>query len=291
VEWQQLEYFHTVARLQHMTLASEALAISQPALSRAIGRLERELGVPLFERNGRSIALNRYGRLFLRRADRMLKEFAEGKQELEDLLHPERGELSLGFLHTLGVQSVPDLIKAFRDDHPDIRFQLHQNSTQYLLDQLASGDVDLVLASPRETKLQIRWAELWSEELFVVVPNGHRLAGSGSIQLEDIRGEPIISFKQGYGLRKITDKLFQEAGFSPDIRFEGEEAHTIAGLVAAGLGVAILPEMKGIDSGLTLLSVRNPGCRRAIGIAWMEGRYLSPAAERFRQFVIDYIRS
>nr|WP_276203364.1 LysR substrate-binding domain-containing protein [Cohnella thermotolerans] len=100
-----------------------------------------------------------------------------------------------------------------------------------------------------------------------------------------------MSFKQGYGLRKITDKLFQESGFSPDIRFEGEEAHTIAGLVAAGLGVAILPEMKGIDSGLTLLSVRNPGCRRATGIAWMEGRYLSPAAERFRQFVIDYIRS
>jgi len=289
MEWQQLEYFHTVARLQHMTLASEALSITQPALSRSIGRLEQELGVPLFDRNGRNISLNRYGRVFLSRVDRIMEEYAAGKQEIGDMLHPDRGELSLGFLHTLGVQYVPELIKAFRDVYPDIRFQLHQNSTHILLEQLASGEVDFVLASPRDAKLQIKWARLWSEELFVVVPKSHRLAGSGSILLEDIQSEPIISFKQGYGLRKITDDLFREAGVHPNIRFEGDEVHTIAGLVAAGLGVAVLPETKGIDfSSLALLSIRKPECQRTIGLAWVERRYLSPAAERFRRFVVDY---
>lgn len=139
MEWQQLEYFHTVARLQHMTLAAQTLCITQPALSRSIARLEKELGVPLFERNGRAIVLNRYGRLFLNRVNRIMNEYQEGKRELEDLIHPEHGEVSLGFLHTLGVHSIPDVIRSFRSAYPQIHFQLHQNSTQFLLDQLSAG--------------------------------------------------------------------------------------------------------------------------------------------------------
>ncbi|MGD8190727.1 LysR family transcriptional regulator [Brevibacillus ginsengisoli] len=291
MEWQQLEYFQTVARLQHMTLAAQSLSISQPALSRSIARLENELGVPLFERSGRSIVLNRYGRLFLKRVNRIMHEYSEGKQEIEDLIHPEHGEVSLGFLHTLGVQFIPDLIRSFRCLYPEIRFQLHQNGTQILLDQLASGEIDLCMAALQDTKLPIQWTELISEELFVIVPKDHRLARSKQILLEEIRNEPLISFKKGYGLRKIMDDLLLEAGISPVIRFEGEEVHTIAGLVAAGLGVAILPDTKGLDlSGISLLSVQRPVCRRVIGIARLEGRYLSPAVEQFQQFVIDYFK-
>ncbi|MCP1308884.1 LysR family transcriptional regulator [Paenibacillus tyrfis] len=291
MEWQQLEYFHTVARLQHMTLAAQTLCITQPALSRSIARLEKELGVPLFERNGRAIVLNRYGRLFLNRVNRIMNEYQEGKRELEDLIHPEHGEVSLGFLHTLGVHSIPDVIRSFRSAYPQIHFQLHQNSTQFLLDQLSAGGIDLCMAAPQETK-HMQWASLWNEELFVIVPKDHPLAASESVLLEDIRSEPLISFKKGYGLRKITDKLFEQAGIGPDIRFEGDEVHTIAGLVAAGLGVAVIPDTKGIErANLSFLRVRWPECRRVIGIGWIEGRYLSPAAERFRDFVIDYFRS
>lgn len=291
MEWQQLEYFHTVARLQHMTMAAQALSITQPALSRSIARLENELGVPLFEREGRSIVLNRYGRLFQTRVDRIMKEYQEGLQEIQYLIDPEHGEISLGFLHTLGVHLIPDLIRGFRDAYPKIHFQLHQNSTQGLMEQLASGDIELCLASPRDTKLQIEWTKLWSEELFVIVPKGHRLAGSDQILLREIRNEPLITFKEGYGLRKITDDLLEEAGIEPHITFEGEEVHTIIGLVAAGLGVAIIPETKGLDrSLLSLIPVQWPSCRRVIGIAWAKGRYLSPAASQFRQFVIDYFR-
>ncbi|WP_223068743.1 LysR family transcriptional regulator [Paenibacillus caui] len=291
MEWQQLEYFQTVARLQHMTTAARALSISQPALSRSISRLEKELGVPLFERSGRSIVLSKYGHLFLLRVNRMLAEYQEGIQELDDLLHPEHGEVSLGFLHTLGVQFVPGLIRTYRKDHPAVHFQLHQNNTPNLLNQLVSGEIDMCMAAPRETGQPLEWVELMSQELFVIVPRGHRLADSGPIHLKEIGDEPLISFKLGYGLRKIIDDLLREAGISPKISFEGEEVHTIAGLVAAGLGVAIIPQTKGIDPNeIAFVPVSFPSCSRTIGLAWHKERYLSRTAKQFREFVMEQFK-
>lgn len=291
MEWQQLEYFQTTAQLQHITRAAEALSISQPALSRSIARLEQELGVALFERSGRAIVLNRYGKLFLVRVNRIMKEYQEGLREIGELMSPQFGEVSLGFLHTLGPQLVPELIRRFRTEYPNIQFQLHQSNTQTLLERMMNGDIDLCLTSLRErdTPPQIRWAYLRSEELFVAVPVGHPLDGRKHIRLEEVGNEHIVSFKMGYGLRKITDELFQQAGIQPKVTFEGEEVHTIAGLVASGLGVAVIPDFQGIDrSQVSLLPVKWPLCRRNIGMAWTEGHYLSPAAEQFRQFILRH---
>ena len=101
MEWQQLKYFQTVANLQHISKAAKVLSITQPALSRAILRLEKELGVPLFERQNRTIVLSQYGRLFLNHVNKMILEFEEGKQEIQDLLDPEHGTVSIVFLHSL----------------------------------------------------------------------------------------------------------------------------------------------------------------------------------------------
>lgn len=291
MEWQQLEYFQTVANLQHMTLAAERLKLSQPALSRSIARLENELGVPLFDRQGRSIILNRYGQRFLKHVNRILYEYEESKREIQDMINPEKGEVSLGFLHTLGASYIPDLIRGFGKKYPGIKFQLHQNSTQILLNQLTSGEIDLCMSSPTESMPQIEWTHLWSEELFVIAPAGHHLAKLKKIDLEQIANEPLISFKKGYGIRKITDDLLQKAGITPKITFEGEEVRTVIGLVAAGLGVAFIPDIKGVDrKEISLLHVKSPECKRDIGIARVNERYLSPSAIRFWQFVIDHFK-
>jgi DNA-binding transcriptional LysR family regulator len=291
MEWQQLEYFQTLARMQHMTRAAETLSISQPALSRSIARLEEELGVPLFDRQGRSIILNRYGHLFFMRVNRILKEFQEAKQEIQDLIDPEHGEVSLGFLHTLGTNLIPDLIGSFRSLYPKINFQLRQNHSYWLLEQLRAGELDLCLLASMEPNLPIEWKRLWSEELFVIVPKGHRLAHRESIMLKEIADESFIFIKKGYALRITTDQLFQQAGITANITFEGEEVATVAGLVAAGLGVSLLPDLKGLDqSKLSKIRVRWPKCERVIGLAWVEGRYLSPAAKQFQQFVLDYFQ-
>lgn len=289
MEWQQLEYFQAVASLQHMTLAAERLKLSQPALSRSIARLETELGVPLFERRGRSIVLNRYGERFLVHASHILQEYEESKREIQDLISPDTGEISLGFLHTLGASSIPDLIKGFCRTRPSITFKLHQNSTQELIHQLIAGEIDLCMSSCPEDNPQIKWTHLWSEELYVIVPVDHRLASAKIIPLKEIADEPIISFKKGYGIRKRADDLFEEAGINPTMTFEGEEVHTVIGLVSSGLGVALIPDSKGIDrKKIAVLQVSAPVCQRMIGISSIKGRYLSPAAVGFEQFVIHH---
>jgi DNA-binding transcriptional LysR family regulator len=289
MEWQQLEYFQTLARLQHVTHAAESLSLSQSALSRSIARLEEELGVPLFNRQGRTIMLNRYGQLFLKRVNRILMEFKEGKQELQNLVHPECGEVALGFLHTLGTRLIPDLIRNFRVQSPMIRFQLIQNHSYSLLEHLYAGELDLCLvAEPTETKLPIQWIPLWSEEIFAVLPYDHPLAGAESILLDEIADESFIFLKKGYALRDTTDGLFRQLGIKPKITFEGEEVATAAGLVAAGLGVSLLPDV-GLDkSKIVYIPIRQPECKRVIGIAFIKERYLSPAASQFKQFVIDH---
>ncbi|HEX3028960.1 MAG TPA: LysR family transcriptional regulator [Clostridia bacterium] len=291
MEWQQLEYFQTVANLQHMTLAAETLKLSQPALSRSISRLENELGVPLFDRQGRSIVLNRYGKRFLKHVNRILYEYEESKREIQDLVNPEKGEVSLGFLHTIGAAYVPDLIKGFSCKYPGIKFQLHQNSTHTLLNELISGEIDLCMLSSTENMPKVEWNHLWSEELFVAVPSSHRLAVLKAIDLEQIANEPLISFKKGYGMRKITDELFNEAGIKPKITFEGEEVHTVTGLVAAGLGVAFVPDAKGMESEeISLLHVQSCKCTRDIGIVRLKESYLSPSVILFWQYVIEHFR-
>jgi DNA-binding transcriptional LysR family regulator len=289
MEWQQFEYFQTLARMQHVTHAAEALSISQSALSRSIARFEDEIGVPLFERQGRSIRLNKYGHIFLKRVDSMMKEYYEGKQEIQDLLDPEQGEVSLGFLHTLSTSQIPDLLASFRASYPNINFRLGQGPSHNLIDQLQLGEFDLCLIAPMEIKSRIVWRQLWNEELFVIVPKDHKYANCKNITLEKIADEPFIHLKEGFSLRITIEQLFKEAGISPKVTFEGEEADTVAGLVAAGLGISILPNLKGTDqSKIAQIPIKSPQCQRTIGIAWVEGRYLSPATQKFKQFVLDH---
>lgn len=293
MEWQQLEYFQTVAKLQHFTRAAEALFISQPALSRSIARLEKELGVPLFERRGRTVQLNRYGDIFLGKVNKAIQTVEEGKREIEHEIQPDHGNIALAFLHTLGSNLVPDLLSSFRERHPDVSFQLFQNTTNRLWEQLYAGDVDLALASPSFGDAgHTVWRQLFSEELFAVVPYNHRLAERREIDLNEMADEPFIGLRSGLGITSLTDELCREAGFSPKKAFEGEEVGTVAGLVSAGLGVGLIPDIVGLDSRrLVKIHVRKPVCRRRIGVAWNEERYLSPVAKQFRTFVMDYFSS
>ncbi|MBP2653459.1 MAG: transcriptional regulator, LysR family [Firmicutes bacterium] len=286
MELHQLIYFKTVANLEHVSKAAEVLAISQPALSRSIAKLEEELGVPLFERQGKRIILNRYGRYFLKNVDRALQEIIEGRQALFDLQDANRGTIALAFLHSLGTHFVPALLGKFRKKYPDIQFNLYQNSTNFILNQLESGEIDLCFSSPSVTKKGIEWTPLFKEPLYVIVPKEHKLFQREQIHLKEIEDEPIITLKRDYGLRILTDQYFEAVGIKPRIVFEGEEISTVAGLVEANLGVALIPKILGYKANISFLPVSEPTCERTIGIAWMEGRYMPPVSKKFKDFVI-----
>ncbi|MFS0562075.1 LysR family transcriptional regulator [Terribacillus sp. 179-K 1B1 HS] len=289
MEWEQLEYFQTLAREQHVTRAAQLLSITQPALSRSINRLESQIGTPLFDRQGRTIKLNKYGELLLKRVDLILKEFEEGKNEIQSLLDPDKGEISLGFLHTLGTTIVPNIIGAFKEKFPQVRFHLKQNHSNWLLDNLQSGDLDLCLLSSFPMESNIAWTPLWQEELFLFFPKNHPLAKQESITLEEVADEPFILMEEGYALRVTIDSIFEQVGIRPKIMFEGEEVTTIAGFVGAGMGISILPDVKSLDQmKIAKVRISSPRCERTIGIASMEGKFLSPIAEKFMQYIVDH---
>lgn len=287
MELNQLGYFKLVAEMQHFTQAAKKLAISQSALSRSIAKLEEEIGVPLFERCGKRIFLNNHGQIFLNHVERALREISQGMQAIQDLTNPEHGSVSLAFLHSLGSNIVPNLLGKFRQKYPKVEFKLSQNGTSFLLKQLMIGEIDLCLCSPMSNQTSIEWIDLFNEELFVCVPVGHRLASRSHITLQEIANEPIITFKKDYGLRILTDQLFQTAAIQPEITFEGEEIMTVAGLVESRLGVALIPHIAGLNNeNIVFLPVSTPKCARTIGIAWSKNRYLSPVAKRFKDFVV-----
>ena len=288
MEWHQLQYFRVVAQLQHISRAAEQLSLSQPALSRSIAKLEEELGTPLFERQGKRILLNRPGKVFLEYVERALQEITEGKQALQDMLDPDHGEVALAFLHSLGTHFVPGLVGNFRSSYPHVEFKLFQNSAMHLLGLLEAGKIDLLLSSPIVAGNGIEWSPLFTEDLFVIVPRSHRLADCSQISLGEIATDPIISFKKEYVLRVIADQLFAKVNANPSITFEGDEIMTVAGLVEAKLGVAIIPRVSGLDkANIVFLPIAEPRSQRTIGIAWGKNRYLSPAATKFRDFVIQ----
>ncbi|MBY0026315.1 LysR family transcriptional regulator [Priestia aryabhattai] len=291
MEWQQLEYFNVVAQTEHFTKAAEQLSIAQPTLSRSISKLESELGVPLFERKGRQVILNRYGRLFYERTAKVLNEMEEAKRELSDLIHPYRGSISFAFLKSLGASSVPKLVHAFLQEYPNVQFQIFENATNIMLDQLQSGEIDFCMSSVTESRAGIQWEYLWKDELYAYVPDTHSFGSRQVLSISELAHESFIALKKGYGSRTIFDQLFEEAEIVPNITFEGEEFLTVIGFVAAHLGVALLPEIKGVDlRGIKKIKLKEDTASRVIGIAWNKDKYLTPVAKKFQGFLIQYFK-
>lgn len=292
MEIQQFYYFKAVAELQHMTRAAEKLSISQPALSKSIANIEREFGVPLFDRHGRAIVLNRFGEMFLRHVDVILAEYSKIIREFEDITRPGYGQVAFGFIHTLGMEVVPQLMAVVPKLYPNLDISLNQATSLTLLKRLEEGVIDLCLTQVFTSKvIDVEWVELWTEELFVIVPENHPLAMKDEIYLHEIEGESFVSIKKGNSLRLIVDELLKQARVKAEITYAGEEMHTVAGFVGAGLGVSIIPDIKGLDYfNVKKLSVIEPKCERKIGIAWAKNRYMSPAANEFKDFLISYFK-
>ncbi|WP_438421017.1 LysR family transcriptional regulator [Bacillus siamensis] len=286
MDWHQINYFQTVAQVQHITQAAKQLSISQPALSRSISKLEDELGVQLFDRKGRNIYLNRYGKMFLHRVEQSIRQIEIGKQEVWNEIHPNSGTILLSFLPSLGMSMVPDIISSFQHMYPHVKFQLTQASNQQIIEQLTSREVDIALTSLRDENDEVICQPLLTEELYLAVSAEHPLASYDEIDLKMAEHEPFISFKDTNVLHGMIKELCEKAGFSPDVVFEGEDIVTASGLVGAKLGVSLIPDLHVFDKRkVKLLSVTNPICEREIGLAWRKDGYLSPAAENFIAFI------
>jgi DNA-binding transcriptional LysR family regulator len=284
LDLQQLENFRVVATNGNVTRAAALLGISQPSLSRAIQRLERDLGAALFEHQGRRTELTQYGRAFLPRVTRLLEEFAEGRREIADLLSADHGVISLGFLASLGADYAPHLVKRFRLTCPNVRFTLIQSWHSALLRKLEAGDIRLCLTVQFRDERYLEWVHLFDQEIVALVPLDHRLAGQKSVHLADLAEEAFVVYEAGSLFRILSDDLCAAAGFVPTVAFEAQDSGSIRGFVSAGLGLAIVPQTS-LNVGVHALRILDRSAHRAIGIAWSRNHYLSLAERKFLEFV------
>lgn len=283
-----LRYFVKLSELRHYTRAAEQLCISQPSLSHAISQLESELGVPLFEKSGRNTVLTRYGEEFLECAQRSLGILDAGMESLQRSAKGE-GVVRLGFLRTLGVDFIPKLTSDFiaADPNSGVEFSFHSDLSSGLIDGLLQHKFDLVFCSEPEKSLGLTATPVTSQKLVMIVPNGHPLADRESIGLAETLEYPAVWFAKGSGLRKVVDGMYEQVGGKPISVVETEEDEVIAGLVAAGFGIAVVPDMYMLHKlDISVLEITSPPYHRDFFMAWDDSVFMSPAAQRFRSFVL-----
>jgi DNA-binding transcriptional LysR family regulator len=266
----------------NITRAAELLGVPQPTVSRRLAAMGEALGAPLTAPVGRGIRLTRAGELLAESAERAMAAVEGGARRALEEIEPASGHVVLGFLHLLGRSLVPELLRDYRAAHPQVRFTLVQGSRRDMIDRLSSGELDLALISPVATDdPTLDAVVLGTQEILLSVPLEHRLAGRKSARITELAEERFIQLEHGYGLRQITDSLCAAAGFSPKIAFEGQESDTVRGLVAAGLGVALLPRFEpGSPAGVVEVPLI-PKVTRAIGLTWRRDDPLTPAVASF----------
>ena len=284
-----LRYFVELAHTQHFTRAAEQLCITQPSLSHAITQLETELGVPLFERTGRTTTLTRFGEQFLLCAQQTLETLDEGVDALQRVARGE-GLIRLGLLRTLGVDFVPGLAARYLREHPgrDIRFTFHTGVTQHLLDGLLEKRFDLVFCSQPPAALQLTAVPVGRQDVVLIVPRNHPLAELHTVDLAETLPYPQVYFSKGSGMRDVVDGLFAQIGGTPQIAYETEEDQVIAGLVSQGFGISVVPYMEMLlRLDVKILQISRPVLERNFYLVSNDRVYSTPAVRQFRQYVLN----
>lgn len=286
----QLQYFRTLAKEEHYTRAAQILSITQPSLSHAIAQLEQELGTRLFEKKGRNVVLTRYGKIFLPYVEESLKVLEEGVQRTKELNGSKEGMIYLAYIYTLGSTFVPKMVRRFLDAYPDYHIDFHfiVGKTGDIIEGLKNDQYDMVFSSYQDGEPDIDFRQIGDQKLVLAVPKDHPLAMYDSVDLKDTVDYPQIYFQKGSGLRPVVDQMYEQISVFSKIAFEIEEDGSMAGLVAQGFGIAVMPDipiLKTLD--VKTLTITNPEYERHVYLATMKKRYLSPVAKSFIQFVMQ----
>jgi DNA-binding transcriptional LysR family regulator len=290
MELHQLRYFVAVAEVRHFTKAARDLRIAQPSVSRAIRVLEEELGTPLFHRMKGNVALTSAGEVLLPWARRVLADVDGAASEVRELADLRRGRLAVGATPSLTTTLLPPALARFHSAYPGIDLVLHEAGSRDLVGELEQGAVDVALVILPVRGEMLETAPLLREELVVAVASDHPLASRKTIAIAELKGVPLVMFRDGYDLRASTVAACRRAGFEPSFALEGGEMDGVLRLAATGIGVAVVPSLV-VDPAGPLRAVRlTEPLTRTIGFANRRDRRLSRAGREFVEMVRGLVR-
>lgn len=299
MELTQLEYFLETARRENITRTAETLNITQPALSKAIARLEEDLGVKLFDREGKNIRLNEHGQVVLRYAEKLLFTLEDLRAELAEMAAGRSGSIRIGSSFPSGEPNwLLEQVRSFALNYPDIGFRLKQYSAHHLQAALEQREVDLAISSAPMLESNIHWVELFVEPMGVILSADHPLAAHEELSLADLRNERFYCNNANSDVQELTYQFCELAGFCPNVHFECEFPSFIGKAVSLGYGISIIAR-RGFENTMKK-TVREPWeenivfrplkenyCRRVCGMAYLKDRYLSKSAQNFYQHLLQ----
>lgn len=284
----QIRYFCRLAEEEHYTKAAGKLNISQPTLSHAVACLEEELGAPLFVKQGRGVVLTKYGKLFRDYAEESLRILDTGVRKVQSLTGQTEGVIELAYIYTLGTSFVPQIVRDFIRANEELNVQFHftVGNTSEIIQGLKEERFDVGFCSMPEQEEEIEFTAVGTENLVAVVPKGHPLSVRTSVDLEQTAAYPQIFYTKSSGLRPMIERLFRQAKIHPQIVCEIEEDGAMAGLIAQGFGIAVMPEIPILNQlEVDVLQLKNLEQKRYVYMARPKGKYQPPVAEHFSRYV------
>ncbi|WP_052090922.1 LysR substrate-binding domain-containing protein [Modestobacter caceresii] len=288
MDLRHLRYFLAVAEELHFGRAAARLHIAQPPLSQQIQRLERELGLTLFERDRRHVRLTRAGEMLQVEARRTVAQADRLLDVAADVRTGGIGRVRLGFVGSSLYGQLPALLRAVRQQAPQITLSAVELESGPQLAGLIEDTLDLGVLRPSASTPSLAVQVIEEEELVAALPADHPLPVGQPVVLADLAEEPFVLFtrEHGEGFWQVVVQACGQAGFSPNIVFNAEHVHTMVGLVASGMGVSLVPQaVRRLDlTGVRYERIAAPTPRLPLALAWCPGRSF-PALERVLEIV------
>src|SRR5580704_2434990 len=276
----RLRVLREVAERGSFSAAADALSYTQSAVSQQIAALEAETGMTLLERGPRGVRLTEAGRTLVEHTEGILARLAAAEEELAALAGLRGGQLRMASFPTAGATLMPVAIAAFRASYPEVELTLAEGEPEEIAPRLGAGEFDLALLFEfGETEADLKRVELLEDPLYLALPRGHRLARKRTLRLGELRGEAWVQTSQSSPCARHVVRSCHAAGFEPNVAFESDDYQTVQGLVAAGVGVALIPELalSVVREDIAIRTLApSPPVRQVIAAAPTDAR-LSPA--------------
>ena len=270
--------FIEVAKAASFSLAAEKLHLTQPAISKRINNLEDSLGMMLFDRVGRKIQLTEAGRALLPRARQWLLDFDDIKKSIADLSGDITGVLNIGTSHHIGLHRLPPTLRAFSQQHPQVRLDIQFIDSEAAYEAVLSGDLELgIVTLPPIADNRLIAEEIWDDPLAFVAGKDHPLTQKNPIRLSDLTQHPAILPSLNTFTRQIAAELFKEAGLEMNVSMTTNYLETIRMMVSIGLGWSVLPASMASED-MVILPLTSVNMHRHLGVVYHPRRTLSRAA-------------
>jgi len=286
MEIHQLRYFVAVAEEGSFSRAAAKVRVAQPSLSQQIRKLEAEVGQPLFDRLPRSIVLTEAGRCLIEYARQILASIGDARRCVDELKGKIAGDVAVGAIPTIAPYVLPELVVTFQQHYPDVTLHIVEDVTAGIVRRIEAGELDVALASTCQKSASLRIEPIGAEPLLALVPEAHSLARQSVITFDDLKSQRFLLLHEMHCLSQQVHHQLESRRLHPEIALAGSQLSTIANMVAAGIGVSIVPQMMvkhHATPGCVTLPFAPPVPERELNLLYNPLRFQSKAAAEFRR--------